>query len=104
MKYGKLSCIDFFSCSVQQCLSIDSFPSWTPNRGQKGPMNKVCLSFSPEVFLELFLWFFLQLSIVLGGHVAWPDFLKIKCLTTKRENWTKNGPNIGLFEYIYRKV
>ena len=43
MRYAKLSCIEFYSCYLQQCLSI----------GQKGHMNKVCQSFSLEVFLEL---------------------------------------------------
>ena len=33
-------------------------------------MNKVCLSFCSEVFLELALQFFLELNMVLGAHVV----------------------------------
>ena len=55
IRYGKLGCIDFYSCYLQQCLSINLFSYWTPGRGQKGPMNKACLPFYLEVFLELAL-------------------------------------------------
>ena len=80
MRYGKLSCVEFYSCYLQQCLSIELFSYWTPGCGQNGPINKVCSS-CPEVFLELALSFFLELSIVLGAHVVScmtePYFLKI---------------------------
>ena len=33
-------------------------------------MNKICPSFCTEVFLELTLKFFLELSLVLGVHVV----------------------------------
>ena len=77
MWYAKLSCTELYSCYLQQCLSIDLF-SWP---GQKGHMNKVCPSFCSEVFLELALYFILELNMVLGAHVVLcmtdPDFLKI---------------------------
>ena len=72
--------IKFYSCYLQQCLSVDLL-SWIPSHGQKGPMNKVCPFYCPEVFLELAVQFFLQLSMMLGAHVVLcmtePDFLKI---------------------------
>ena len=44
-------------------------------------MDKVCPSFCLEVFFELALYFFLELSIVLGAHVVLcmteSDFLEI---------------------------
>ena len=44
-------------------------------------MNKVCPSLYLKVSLELVLYFFLELSMVLGAHVVLcmtePDFLKI---------------------------
>ena len=55
MRYAKLSCIEFYSCYLQQCLEIDLFSYRTPDHGQKGHMNKVCPSFCSEVFLELAL-------------------------------------------------
>ena len=54
MRYDKLSCIDFYSCYLQQCLSIDLFYYCTPDCGQMGPIKKVC-PFCLEVFLE---WLF----------------------------------------------
>ena len=39
-------------------------------------MNKICPSFCSEVFLELTLEFFLELSMVLGAHV-------VLCITAK---------------------
>ena len=51
----KLRCIEFYSCYLQQWLSIDLFSYWIPGRGQKGPMNKVCPSFCQEDILELAL-------------------------------------------------
>ena len=77
MRYAKLSCIEFYSCYLQQCLSIDLFSYRTP----WGHMNKVCPSFCSEVFLELALQFFQELNMVLGTHVVLcmteADFLKI---------------------------
>ena len=55
MRYAKLSCIEFYSCYLQQCHSIDLFSYRTPGHGQKGHMNKVCASFCSEVFMELAL-------------------------------------------------
>ena len=66
MRYAKLSCIEFYSCYLQQCFSIDLFSYRNPGRGQKGLMNKVCPSFCSKVFLELALQFFLELSMMLG--------------------------------------
>ena len=81
MRYAKLSCIEFYSCYLQQCLSIGLFSYRNPGRGQKGLMNKVCPSFCSKVFLELALQFFLELSMVLGGNVVLcmteSDFLEI---------------------------
>ena len=43
-------------------------------------MNKVCPFFCSEVFLELALYFFLELTMILGAHVVLcmtkSDFLK----------------------------
>ena len=45
MKYAKLSCIEFYSCHLQQCPSIDLFSYRTPGQGQKGHMiRSVCPS------------------------------------------------------------
>ena len=55
MSYAKLSCIEFYSCYLQQCLSIDLLSYRTPGHGLKGHMNKVCPCFCSEVFLELAL-------------------------------------------------
>ena len=44
MRYAKLSCIEFYSCYLQQYLSIDLFSYWALGHGQKDPMNKVCPS------------------------------------------------------------
>ena len=80
MNYGMLSCIEFYSCYLQQYLSIDLFSYWTPCCGQKGSINKVCPS-CPEFFLELALWFLLGLRMVLRAHVMLcmtePNFLEI---------------------------
>ena len=53
MRYAKLSCTEFYSGYLQQWLSINLFSYRIPGHGQKGHMNKVCQSFSVEVFLEL---------------------------------------------------
>ena len=50
MNYGKLSCIDFYSCYQQQYPSIDLFSYWTPGSGQNGSINKVCLSCAAVFF------------------------------------------------------
>ena len=63
IRYGQLSCIEFYSCHLQQCLSIE-FSYLTPGHGQKGPVNKACLSFCPEVILELALGCSLELSML----------------------------------------
>ena len=55
MRYGKLSYIKFYSCYLQQCLSIDLSSYLAPGRTQKGPVNKVCPTCCPEVFLKLAL-------------------------------------------------
>ena len=83
MRYAKVSCIEFYSCYLQQCLSIYLFSYRIPGHGQKGHMNKVCQSLSFEVFLELALSFVLELR-----------FLKIMFCP-------KNGekrPSLGFFE------
>ena len=69
MKYGKLRCIEFYSCYLQQRLSIDLFFYSFICHDRNDPVNKVCPSFLREVFLELALYFFLELSMVLGAHV-----------------------------------
>ena len=98
MRYAKLSCFKFYSCYLQQCLSIDLFSYRIPGHGQKGHMNKVCQSFSLEVFLELALQFFLELNMVLGALVMLcmtkPDFLKIIFCPKNGEN----RPSLGFFE------
>ena len=53
-----MSCIESYSCYLQQCSSVDLFYYWTPARGQKSPMNKFCFSFCPEVFFKFALRFF----------------------------------------------
>ena len=53
IRYRKLSCIEFYSCNLQQSFSIDLLSYWIPDRGQKGPMNKVCPSLCQEVILKL---------------------------------------------------
>ena len=92
-----MSCIDFNSCYLQQCLSIDLFPYGIPGHGQKGHTNKVCQFFSLEVFLELALWFFLEFNMVLGTHVvlrmAELDLLKMFCPQNG-----DNRPSLGFFE------
>ena len=52
MRYANLSCTEFYPCYLQQCLSVDLFSYRTPGHGQKGHMNKVCLSFCSDVFVE----------------------------------------------------
>ena len=93
MRYAK------FSCYLQQCHSIDLSSYRTPGHGQKGYMNKVCLSFCSEVFLELALQFFLELNMVLGAHV-------VLCMTARffeimfcPKN-ADNKPSPGFFECI----
>ena len=39
MKYGQLSCIEFYSCYQQQYPLINLFSYWIPGCGLKGPMN-----------------------------------------------------------------
>ena len=56
MRYGKLSFIESYSYYLEQCLSIDLSFYWTPGRGQKGPMNKVCVSFCLEVLFGNSAW------------------------------------------------
>ena len=58
MRYAKQSCIEFYSCYLQQCPLIDLFSYRIPGHDQKGHENKVCSSFHSEVFLELALYFF----------------------------------------------
>ena len=99
MRYAKLSCIEFFSCYLQQCLSIDLFSYRTPGHGQKGHMNKVCPSFCSEVFLELALQFLLELNMVLGTNVVLcmteADFLKIMfCLQNGKIDQAQGSLNV----------
>ena len=98
MGYVKLSCIEFYSCYLQQCFSIDLFSYRIPGHDQKGLMNQVCQSFSLDVFLELVLQFFLELSMVLVAHVMLcmtePDFLKIMFGPQNGER----RPSLGFFE------
>ena len=100
MRYAKLSCIEFYSYYLQQCLSTDLFSYRTPGHGQKGNVNKVCPSFFLEVFLELSLQFFLELNMMSGAHVVLcmtqQDFLKI--MFCPRNG--KNRPRLGFFECI----
>ena len=100
MRYAKLSCIELYSCYLHQCLATDLFTYRTPDHSQKGHVNRVCRSFCSEVFLELALQFFLELSVVLGTRVvlnmAEPDCLKIKFCPQNGEN----RPSLGFFECI----
>ena len=99
MKYGQLSCIESYSCYLQQRLSIELFSYWTPGCSQKGPMNKVCLSICPKVLLEL-AKFFLELSMMLVAHVVLcmtePDFFKQYFCAQNGENRL----SLGFFECI----
>ena len=67
MRYAKLSCTEFYPCNLQQCHSNDLFSYRIPGHDQKGQMNKVCLSFCSEVFMELALYFFLGTQDGLRG-------------------------------------
>ena len=100
MRYVKLSCVEFYSCYLQQCLSIDLFSYRTLGRGQKGHLNKVCSSFCSEVSLKLAVQFFLELNMVLGAHLVLcmtePDFLKIMFCPQNREN----KRSLGFFECV----
>ena len=86
MKYGQLSCFEFYSCNQQQCPTIDFFSYWTHGCGQKGPMNYDLPILSPKSFLIGSL-VFLELSMVLGVHavlcLAGLNFLKIISLSYK---------------------
>ena len=100
MRYGKLICIQFYSCYLQQCLSVNCFSYWTPcHKSLKGPMNKVCLTFCLEIFLELTLQFSLELRMMLGSHM-------VLCMAAKLfENnifASKMGKRttLGFFEFI----
>ena len=100
MRYAKLSCIESYSCYLQQCLSIDFFSYRMPVHGQKSHMNKVCPSFCLVVFLEFAIQFLLKLNMVLGAHVvlcmAEPYFLQILfCLQIG-----ENRPSLWFFECI----
>ena len=81
MSYAKLICIEFYSCYLWHCHSIDLFSYMSPGHVQKGHMNKFCPSFCSEVSLELALQFFHEVNMVLGVHVVLcmtePDFLEI---------------------------
>ena len=86
MRYAKLSCFKFYSCYLQQCLSIDLFSYRASGHDQKGHMDKVSQSFCPEVFLELALQIFLELNMLLGAHVVLSmtaRFSEINFLTQK---------------------
>ena len=99
MRYAKLSCTEFYSCYLQQCLSIDLFSYRTPGSGQKGPINKVCLSFCLEIFLELtlqFLWNSAWCQGPMWCCARQPEFLKIMF----RPKNGKNRPSVGFFECI----
>ena len=100
MRYAKLSCVEFYSCYLQQCLSINLFSYRTLGRGQKIHLNKVCSSFCSEVSLELAVQFFLEVNKVLGAHVVLcmtePDFLKIMLCPQNGEN----KRSLGFFEYV----
>ena len=91
MKYGQMSCIQFYSCYQQQCSTIDLFSYWTRGWTQKGPMNYGLSILLPKSFLIMAHWFFLELSMVLGVHVVLcvtkQDFLKVISLP---KNWSKN--------------
>ena len=98
MRYVKLSCIEFYSFYIQQCLSIDLFSYRNPGYDQNGPMNKVCPSYCSEVFLELTLYFFLNSAwCLLMWCCAWqPDFLKVMFCPRNGEN----RPSLGFFECV----
>ena len=95
MRYAKLSCTEFYPCYLQQCNSIDLFSCRTPGYGQKGHMNKVCTSFSSEVFMELALQFFLRTQYGVRAHVVLSmtelDFLKKIFYPENGENRTSRG-------------
>ena len=56
IRCGKLSCTEFCSGYLDQCLSIDLFPYWTPDRGQEGPMNNICPGLLPGSLFFSFFW------------------------------------------------
>ena len=82
MRYAKLSCIEFYSCYLQQCLLIDLFSYRTPGHGQKDHMNKVCPSFCSEVFMELALQFFSGTQHGVRGPCG-VVYARKKCFTPK---------------------
>ena len=79
MKYGQLSCIDFYSCYQQEYLSIDLFSYWTPVGERKGTMNLSLPTLAFGSFLGIGLLVFLDLCMGSGAPVvvcAQPDFFK----------------------------
>ena len=70
MRSAKLSCIEFYSCYLQQYLTIDLLSYRTPIHGQKGHMNIVCASFIWKFSWNWLFSFFLELNMVLGAHVV----------------------------------
>ena len=99
MRYANLSCTEFYSCYLQQCLSIDSFSYGTPGHDQKGHMNKVCPSVQKFLWNSLFS-FFRELKMVLGAHVmlcmAESDVLEKMLYPQNGEN----RPSPGFFECV----
>ena len=96
MRYAKLSCIEFYSCYLQQCHSIDFFSYRTPDRGQKGHMNKLYPSFYSEVFMELALQVFSGTEHGVRGPCG-------VVFGRKKMFYTQNGensPSPGFFECI----
>ena len=98
MRYAKLSCIEFYSCYLQQCLSIDLFSYWTPSHGQKDPMNKVCPS------ARKFPWNWLAWSFhgVRGpyGIMIELNFLKKIFLLPKMEKMSQAQGSLNVYENL----
>ena len=74
MKYGQLSCIEFYSCYHLQCPSIDLFTYWTPGCDQRDPMNQGLSILSLESFPGIGSIDLLKLSMYLSKEVK--NYLK----------------------------
>ena len=76
---------------------------WTPDHDRKGSMNKgLSVLHCVRKFCRNWLFSILELSMVLGAHVAlWlteSDFLR------KKYVYPKNGPKIGFFEFTEKNL
>ena len=80
-------------------MSLNWLILWDPQPWPEGSYEQG-LSFCPEVFLELALWFFPELNMVLGVHmVLWQlDLLKNIFASKNGEN----SPSLRFFKYMWK--